>query len=151
MADILSLRTAGSGASMADTIGAASSRYRYRRSTLNSLGNSSLGLQQSMTETTGSLSSIPDSLMITEEEFQERLRQYELQQQEYDRYYQDHLPSGASYPSRSTISRTNSIPSLTSSNDPFKTFDSNEGLLDMDPFSDQKAESLSPSWSSLHR
>ncbi|KAG0276764.1 hypothetical protein BGZ95_007065 [Linnemannia exigua] len=35
--------------------------------------------------------------------------------------------------------RTSSVPSLTSTNDPFKTFDSNEILLDMSPFGDQHA------------
>ncbi|KAG0286852.1 hypothetical protein BGZ96_009113 [Linnemannia gamsii] len=35
--------------------------------------------------------------------------------------------------------RTSSVPSLTSTNDPFKTFDSNEILLDMSPFADQHA------------
>ncbi|KAF9540406.1 hypothetical protein EC957_004352 [Mortierella hygrophila] len=40
--------------------------------------------------------------------------------------------------------RTSSVPSLTSTNDPFKTFDSNEILLDMDPFADQHAISFLP-------
>ncbi|KAF9349941.1 hypothetical protein BGX34_001491, partial [Mortierella sp. NVP85] len=125
MADILSLRTTGSGA---DTIGGASSRYRYRRSTLNSMGNSSFGLPHgTATPSTGTLSSIPDSLMISEEEFNERIRMHEIQmrleQEYYDRYFAEH-PDGEDY--QSTISRSNSIPSLTSSNDPFKTFDSNE-------------------------
>ncbi|KAF9186258.1 hypothetical protein BGZ51_002109 [Haplosporangium sp. Z 767] len=35
--------------------------------------------------------------------------------------------------------RTSSVPSLTSTNDPFKTFDSNEVLVDMGPFSDNHA------------
>ncbi|KAF9124472.1 hypothetical protein BGW39_008188 [Mortierella sp. 14UC] len=35
--------------------------------------------------------------------------------------------------------RTSSVPSLTSTNDPFKTFDSNEILLDMSPFADHHA------------
>ncbi|KAF9900171.1 hypothetical protein EC991_007804 [Linnemannia zychae] len=35
--------------------------------------------------------------------------------------------------------RTSSVPSLTSTNDPFKTFDSNEILLDINPFADQHA------------
>ncbi|KAF9081537.1 hypothetical protein BGX29_004432, partial [Mortierella sp. GBA35] len=34
--------------------------------------------------------------------------------------------------------RTSSVPSLTSTNDPFKTFDSNEILLDMGPSADQR-------------
>ncbi|KAF8945217.1 hypothetical protein BGZ47_003086 [Haplosporangium gracile] len=40
--------------------------------------------------------------------------------------------------------RTSSVPSLTSTNDPFKTFDSNEILLDMSPFADQHAISIPP-------
>ncbi|KAF9923235.1 hypothetical protein FBU30_006683 [Linnemannia zychae] len=35
--------------------------------------------------------------------------------------------------------RSSSVPSLTSTNDPFQTFDSNEILLDMNPFADQHA------------
>ncbi|KAF9944064.1 hypothetical protein BGZ65_012696 [Modicella reniformis] len=167
MADILSLRTTGSGA--ADMIGGSSnsSRHRYRRSTLNSVGDaSSFGLPRSTaTISTGTLSSIPDSLMISEDEFLERLRAHEmemqLQQQYYDRYYAETPEDGDEYHSSSqlTISRSNSIPSLTSSNDPFKTFDSNEVLVDMDrdqedrnmeadddenPFSDDRSQSLTP-------
>lgn len=40
--------------------------------------------------------------------------------------------------------RSSSVPSLTSTNDPFKTFDSNEILLDMGPFADQHANSCTP-------
>jgi len=94
--------------------------------------------------------------MISEEEFNERIRMHEIQmrleQEYYDRYFAEH-PDGEDY--QSTISRSNSIPSLTSSNDPFKTFDSNEVLVDMDtgldadddaenPFSDDRAHSPIP-------
>lgn len=47
--------------------------------------------------------------------------------------------------------RTSSVPSLTSTNDPFKTFDSNEILLDMGPFADQHAISSTPLPSSTNR
>ncbi|KAF8932829.1 hypothetical protein BGZ58_006767 [Dissophora ornata] len=138
MADILSLRTTGSGGSVADTTGS-SGRYRYRRSTLNSL----FGAQRSVT-TISTQSSFPDSLMITEEEFLERVRQHELQMQlEQDGQYYDGRQD--SYLSGSTISRSSSIPSLTSSNDPFKTFDSNGVLLDTNPFSDNRAASRASS------
>lgn len=40
--------------------------------------------------------------------------------------------------------RSSSVPSLTSTNDPFKTFDSNEILLDMSPFADQHVIPLPP-------
>ncbi|KAF9566434.1 hypothetical protein EC968_003745 [Mortierella alpina] len=42
----------------------------------------------------------------------------------------------------SGLSRASSVPSLTSTNDPFQTFDSNEILVDFGPFSDEHA--LSP-------
>ncbi|KAF9112441.1 hypothetical protein BGX27_003406 [Mortierella sp. AM989] len=135
MADILSLRTADSG-SVVNTIGT----LENRRSTLNSMGDiSSFGHDRSLTTT---LSSIPDSLMISEEEFLQRLQMHEMQmqleQEYYDRYYSDHREP---YPARSTISRMSSVPSLTSTNDPFQTFDSNELLLDANPFSDSRAVS----------
>ncbi|KAG0208185.1 hypothetical protein BGX31_002413 [Mortierella sp. GBA43] len=159
LADIISLRTTGSGA---ETIGSS----LHRRSTLRSMDNSSFGLPHSTaTTSTGALSSIPDSLVISEDEFLERLQAYEkqmqLEQEYFDRYYAEH-PDGESY---HTISRSNSIPSLTSSNDPFKTFDSNEVLVDMDtgldvdqdmdqdmenPFSDARAESPAPPQQSYH-
>ncbi|KAF9900932.1 hypothetical protein BX616_002452 [Lobosporangium transversale] len=44
--------------------------------------------------------------------------------------------------------RTSATPSLTSTNDPFQTFDSNEILLDMNPFSDQHAVTMASSSSS---
>ncbi|KAF9139290.1 hypothetical protein BG015_002074 [Linnemannia schmuckeri] len=44
--------------------------------------------------------------------------------------------------------RTSSVPSLTSTNDPFKTFDSNEILLDMSPFADKHAIFIPPLLSS---
>ncbi|KAF9994838.1 hypothetical protein BGZ80_007676 [Entomortierella chlamydospora] len=131
MADILSLRTSGSG-SITETLGTME-RYNNRRSTLG--GASSFGNETSLTTT---ISSVPDSLLISEEEFLERLQMHQLEQEYYNRYYPNHHDQ---YPARSFISRSSSIPSLTSTNDPFKTFDSNEILLDVDPFSDSRAVS----------
>ncbi|KAF9200338.1 hypothetical protein BGZ49_009456, partial [Haplosporangium sp. Z 27] len=136
MADILSLRTTGSSA---DTLGTLE-RYNNRRSTLKSMGEmSSFSNERSLTTT---LSSIPDSLMISEEEFLERLamheRQMQLEQEYYNQYHSGHNDR---YPSRSTFSRTSTTPSLTSTNDPFQTFDSNEVLVEADPFSDSRAAS----------
>ncbi|KAF9958864.1 hypothetical protein BGZ72_010758 [Mortierella alpina] len=160
LADIMSTRTTGSGHSAATT------RRPYRRNTLNSFGAYSFGQTET---TTMSLSSIPDSLMISEDEFLERLRAHELEQEEqYNQarqqrqQYSDGDDDEAYYPYHhhrhphpyyhhghgSIISRrTSSVPSLTSSTDPFKTFDSNEVLMDMDhtstedldPFSDDRA------------
>ncbi|KAF9172142.1 hypothetical protein BGX21_004296 [Mortierella sp. AD011] len=131
MADILSLRSSGNG-SITETLGTME-RYNNRRSTLG--GVSSFGNETSLTTT---ISSVPDSLLISEEEFLERLQMHQLEQEYYNRYYPDHHDQ---YPTRSSISRSNSIPSLTSTNDPFKTFDSNEILVDVDPFSDSRAVS----------
>ncbi|KAI1316870.1 hypothetical protein EDD11_009360 [Mortierella claussenii] len=140
MADILSLRTADSG----DGSAAASSKYRYmtRRSTLNSMGAASSFWQRRSSASETTLSSIPDSLMITEEEYLERLQMHQMQMQMEEQGYYDH--QYGRYPS--TISRSDSMPSLTSSNDPFKTFDSNDVLVNMDfqdPFSDERAQSRS--------
>ncbi|KAF9909277.1 hypothetical protein BX616_011247, partial [Lobosporangium transversale] len=155
MADILTLRSVGSGSgSFAETTGTAtSSRYRYRnrRNTLHSLGAASSFWQQSSPATT--LSSIPDSLMITEEEFLERLHLHQMQMQMQEQGYYDHhyhQEYSGRYSSRMTISRSNSIPSLTSSNDPFKTFDSNEVLPDVDPFSDNRADSRASMRADMH-
>ncbi|KAF9949402.1 hypothetical protein BGZ72_008823 [Mortierella alpina] len=48
----------------------------------------------------------------------------------------------------SGLSRASSVPSLTSTNDPFQTFDSNEILVDLGPFSDEHA--LPPTASSFN-
>ncbi|KAF9939042.1 hypothetical protein BGZ67_010097 [Mortierella alpina] len=174
LADIMSMRTTGSGHSAATT------RRSYRRNTLNSFGAYSFGQTET---TTMSLSSIPDSLMISEDEFLERLRAHELEQEEqyhqarqHGQQYSDEGDEdgayyrGASYHHHhphpyyhhghgSIISRrTSSVPSLTSSTDPFKTFDSNEVLMDMDhtstedldPFSDDRALSRTSSMQSGH-
>ncbi|KAF9196924.1 hypothetical protein BGZ50_004511 [Haplosporangium sp. Z 11] len=134
MADIVSMRTTGTGVS---------SGYHYRRSTLNSFGGLSSDPSRTMTM---SLSSIPDSLMISEDEFLERLQmQSQLEQEYYSRYY-GHDPGyyDLDYHNGSMMSRrTSSVQSLTSSNDPFKTFDSNEEILADDeasnPFTDDRA------------
>ncbi|KAG0198149.1 hypothetical protein BGX28_008395 [Mortierella sp. GBA30] len=171
LADILSMRTTASGESAATT---RASRRHYRRNTLNSFGASSFGQTETMTL---SLSSIPDSLMISEDEFLERLRAHQLEQEYYaqqqhqlrhqdvysddDRYQpHDHYrPEHPYYHHGSIISRRmSSVPSLTSSTDPFKTFDSNEVLLDMDhssedpmdPFSDYRALSRTSSRRSMY-
>ncbi|KAF9965645.1 hypothetical protein BGZ70_004407 [Mortierella alpina] len=173
LADIMSMRTTGSGHSAATT------RRPYRRNTLNSFGAYSFGQTET---TTMSLSSIPDSLMISEDEFLERLRAHELEQEELylqaQQHGQQYSDEGdeeehAYYPHPhhrhphpyyhhghgSIISRrTSSVPSLTSSTDPFKTFDSNEVLMDvdhtstedLDPFSDDRALSRTSSTQSGH-
>ncbi|KAF9303144.1 hypothetical protein BGZ74_004276 [Mortierella antarctica] len=56
-------------------------------------------------------------------------------------HHHHHYPHHTDYIGTMTSRRSSSVPSLTSTNDPFKTFDSNE-LLDtpsMDPFSDSRA------------
>ncbi|KAG0326527.1 hypothetical protein BG000_001347 [Podila horticola] len=52
-----------------------------------------------------------------------------------------HYPHHADYIGTMTSRRSSSVPSLTSTNDPFKTFDSNDLLAtpSMDPFSDSRA------------
>ncbi|KAF9405798.1 hypothetical protein BGZ94_003367, partial [Podila epigama] len=76
-----------------------------------------------------------------------------MREQEYMAYHYHHHPYHPEdlqmYPvhpdfiNSMTSRRSSSVPSLTSTNDPFKTFDSNEVLLDMDdpynPFSDSRA------------
>ncbi|CAO3564529.1 unnamed protein product [Mortierella alpina] len=173
LAEIMSMRTTGSGHSAATT------RRPYRRNTLNSFVAYSFGQTET---TTMSLSSIPDSLMISEDEFLERLRAHELEQEELyrqahqhgqqysdedgeeDAYYPHHHQHRHPHPyyhhgHGSIISRrTSSVPSLTSSTDPFKTFDSNEVLMDvdhtstedLDPFSDDRALSRTSSMQSGH-
>ncbi|KAF9570111.1 hypothetical protein EC968_002168 [Mortierella alpina] len=175
LADIMSMRTTGSGHS------AATARRPYRRNTLNSFSAYSFGQTET---TTMSLSSIPDSLMISEDEFLERLRAHELElekqyhqaRQPHGEQYSDEGDEDEAYYSRtpyhhhhphpyyhhghghgSVISRrTSSVPSLTPSTDPFKTFDSNEVLMDVDhttttedidpdPFSDDRALSRTSS------
>ncbi|KAF9906282.1 hypothetical protein EC991_000770 [Linnemannia zychae] len=153
MADILSLRTTGSvdgttGSTM-DT-----SRHRhlydqqygehhqYRRDTL----NTSFGGVSTRTMTP-SLSSADDSCPFGEEEFLERMHLQQLQAQLQHEYYaqqqreQRYHDYGSSMGSR----RTSSVPSLTSTNDPFKTFDSNEIVLDhydhLNPFADPIVDS----------
>ncbi|KAF9279428.1 hypothetical protein BGZ68_007920 [Mortierella alpina] len=171
LADIMSVRTTGSGHS-------AATRRPYRRNTLNSFGGYSFGQTET---TTMSLSSIPDSLLISEDEFLERLRAHELEQEEQyyrarqqrsqysdddEEAYYPGIPHHHRHPHPyyhhghgSIISRrTSSVPSLTSSTDPFKTFDSNEVLMDMDhtstedldPFSDDRALSRTSSLQSGH-
>ncbi|KAG0051570.1 hypothetical protein BGZ83_003543 [Gryganskiella cystojenkinii] len=159
MADILSLRTTGTDGEESSTGTAGTVRRQYRRNTLNSIfvdeTCSSFGPRGTMTT---SFSSTPDSL-LTEEEFLERMhmrQMHQMQEQQemhYQRYshhhhhhhQQDYHPQYARSPEPYQPSmasyRTSSVPSLTSTNDPFKTFDSNEVVLDIDPFSDSRAAS----------
>ncbi|KAG0380885.1 hypothetical protein BGX24_003359 [Mortierella sp. AD032] len=147
MADILSLRTTGSvegttGGTMDTSRHHLFEQYgehqQYRRDTLNtSFGG---GSTRTMTP---SISSAADSFPFSEEEFLERMHLQQLQmqlqheyyaQQQREQRYHDHT-DGSMMDSR----RTSSVPSLTSTNDPFKTFDSNEIVLDdqdLDPFAD---------------
>ncbi|KAG0085427.1 hypothetical protein BGZ92_009008 [Podila epicladia] len=77
-----------------------------------------------------------------------RQREYNDHRSQYHHHPHDphllhhhHYPHHADYIGTMTSRRSSSVPSLTSTNDPFKTFDSNE-LLDtpsMDPFSDSRA------------
>ncbi|KAG0034805.1 hypothetical protein BGZ82_005601 [Podila clonocystis] len=138
-----------------------------RRNTLGSSIGDSSSMQRTTTMTM-SFSSIPSSM--DSEDYREqvyldrlhmqalRMREQELmmlhehhmrQQDYYDHRPQDphllhhhhHYPHHADYIGTMTSRRSSSVPSLTSTNDPFKTFDSNE-LLDtpsMDPFSDSRA------------
>jgi len=80
------------------------------------------------------------------------LRHEQRQLQYYTQYYREHYPV---VPSRTETSitmtnesrRTSSVPSLTSTNDPFQTFDSNEIIvidpeLERDPFADPAQEPI---------
>ncbi|GJJ76551.1 hypothetical protein EMPS_08910 [Entomortierella parvispora] len=156
MADILSLRTAGTGDSFRGTIG--TMRRQHSRNTFNSIldESSSIGHYRSLTM---SFSSTPDSMMMSEEEFLDhlhiqQLHQFQLQheQQYHFQYPQEYgyerqqypqyipRPSGHYQPSLNSY-RTSSVPSLNSTNDPFKSFDSNAIIVDVDPFSDSRAVS----------
>ncbi|KAG0291116.1 hypothetical protein BGZ96_005481 [Linnemannia gamsii] len=160
MADILSLRTTGSmngtaGGTMDTTRHHLYEQYRqqqqYRRDTL----NTSFGDGISTRTMTPSLSSAQDSCPFSEEEFLERVQFEELQAQLQHEYYAQQQREQR-YTHSMISRRTSSVPSLTSTNDPFKTFDSNEIVLDQDqdqdhdpfaddPFSDSRRCTPSPS------
>ncbi|KAF9276804.1 hypothetical protein BGZ88_001505 [Linnemannia elongata] len=149
MADILSLRTTGSvdgtaGGTMDTARHHLYEQYQqrepYRRDTL----NTSFGDGISTRTMTPSLSSVQDSCPFSEEEFLERMHfeqlqaqlqheYYAQQQREHHQRYHHHHGDTESMMSR----RTSSVPSLTSTNDPFKTFDSNEIVLDQDQDQEQ--------------
>ncbi|KAG0304368.1 hypothetical protein BGZ97_001527, partial [Linnemannia gamsii] len=146
MADILSLRTTGSmsgtaGGTMDTTRHHLYEQYHqqlpYRRDTL----NTSFGDGVSTRTMTPSLSSGQDSCPFSEEEFLERMHLEQLQAQLQHEYYSQQQREQR-YTDSMISRRTSSVPSLTSTNDPFKTFDSNEIVLDQDqdqdhdPFSD---------------
>ncbi|KAF9927377.1 hypothetical protein FBU30_003283 [Linnemannia zychae] len=142
MADILSNGTMGS---MDGTTGDSmdTSRHylyeqqnrQYRRDTLNTTFDDISTRTQ-----TPSLSSAPDSCLLSEEEFLERMHFQQLQAQLQHEYYYQQQRGQIYYDSEESMlsRRTSSVPSLTSTNDPFKTFDSNEIVVDqpLDPFAD---------------
>lgn len=141
MADILSLRTTGSmngtaGGTMDTTRHHLYEQYhqqqQYRRDTL----NTSFGDGISTRTMTPSLSSVQDSCPFSEEEFLERMQFEELQAQLQHEYYAQQQREQR-YTHSMISRRTSSVPSLTSTNDPFKTFDSNEIVLDQDQDQDQ--------------
>ncbi|KAF9083260.1 hypothetical protein BGX23_011637, partial [Mortierella sp. AD031] len=144
MADILSLRTTGSadgttGGTM-DTRRHHLYDQHHRRDTLSTSfgGASSYISTRTMTPTSISSSGF-DSCPFSEEEFLERMHIQQLQAQLQQEYYTQQQRDQRYYESSSSMMsrRTSSVPSLTSTNDPFKTFDSNEILLDQrDPFAD---------------
>lgn len=163
MADILSLRTAGSvdgtaGGTMDTARHHLYEQYQqrepYRRDTL----NTSFGDGLSTRTMTPSLSSAQDSCPFSEEEFLERMHFEQLQAQLQHEYYareqrEHHQRYHHHGEAESMMSRrTSSVPSLTSTNDPFKTFDSNEIVLDQDqdlepsedPFADSRRFTPSP-------
>lgn len=139
-----------------------------RRNTLGSSIGDSSSLQRTTTMTM-SFSSIPSSM--DSEEYREqvyldrlhmqalRMREQEMmmlyEHQMRQQHYYDHRPQHHNHPhdphlldhhhhhylDTMTSRRSSSVPSLTSTNDPFKTFDSNEILMDnpSDPFSDSRA------------
>ncbi|KAF8938408.1 hypothetical protein BGZ47_008590 [Haplosporangium gracile] len=164
MADILSLRTTGSvdgsaGGTMDTSRHHLYEQYQqrepYRRDTL----NTSFGDGISTRTMTPSLSSAQDSCPFSEEEFLERMHLQQLQVQHQHEYYaqqqrEHHQRCHHHGDTESMMSRrTSSVPSLTSTNDPFKTFDSNEIVLDQDqdqhhrsedPFADSRRCTPSP-------
>lgn len=163
MADILSLRTTGSvdgtaGGTMDTARHHLYEQYQirepYRRDTL----NTSFGDGISTRTMTPSLSSAQDSCPFSEEEFLERMHFEQLQAQLQHEYYareqrEHHQRYHRHGETESMMSRrTSSVPSLTSTNDPFKTFDSNEIVLDQDqdldhsedPFADSRRFTPSP-------
>ncbi|KAF9388710.1 hypothetical protein CPB97_000559 [Podila verticillata] len=138
-----------------------------RRNTLGSSIGESSSLQRATTMTM-SFSSVPSSM--DSEEYREqvyldrlhmqalRMREQEMmmlhEHQMRQQQYYDHRPQSHHHPhdphllhhhhhhylDTMTSRRSSSVPSLTSTNDPFKTFDSNEILMDpSDPFSDSRA------------
>ncbi|KAF9131023.1 hypothetical protein BGX30_013270 [Mortierella sp. GBA39] len=148
MADILSLRTTGSvdgtaGGTMDTTRHRLYEQYQlqepYRRDTL----NTSFGDGISTRTMTLSLSSAQDSCPFSEEEFLERMHfeqlQTQLQHEYYARQQREHHQNYHHHSETESMMsrRTSSVPSLTSTNDPFKTFDSNEIVLDQDQDQEQ--------------
>ncbi|KAF8932796.1 hypothetical protein BGZ52_009341 [Haplosporangium bisporale] len=139
-----------------------------RRNTLGSSIGDSSSLQRTTTMTM-SFSSVPSSM--DSEEYREqvyldrlhmqalRMREQEMmmlhEHQMRQQQYYDHRPQYHHHPHDPHLlhqhhhhyldtmgsRRSSSVPSLTSTNDPFKTFDSNEILMDTssDPFSDSRA------------